>query len=168
MTSVVRRLDQLSRKRITPLYMCFVDLTKEYDSVDRHLLLTVLARFGVPPKKMLAVTRHFHDGMQARIRTDDGECSDWSGVEQGLLQGCVLIPLRFNNFFYSGILCGGVERFSADADVVKDTVCTNKVMEKKKEGEARVSIPGQKEEWAQERLGDAMYLEDMEEREVSR
>ena len=61
-----------------------------------------------------------------------------------------------------------MERFSADADVVKDTVCTNKVMEKKKEGEARVSIPGQKEEWAQERLGDAMYLEDMEEREVSR
>ena len=51
---------------------------------------------------------------------------------------------------------------------MKDTVCTNKVMEKKKEGEARVSIPGQKEEWAQERLGDAMYLEDMEEREVSR
>ena len=85
MIFVVRRLHQLARKKSTPLYMCFVDLTKSYDSVDRTLLWAVLARFGVPPK-MLTVIRHFHDGMRARIRTDDGEYSDWFGVEQGLRQ----------------------------------------------------------------------------------
>ena len=47
--------------------MCFVDLIKAYDSVDRILLWAVFARFGVPPR-MLAAIRLFHDGMQARVR----------------------------------------------------------------------------------------------------
>ena len=52
------------------------------------------------------------------------------GVEQGLLQGCVLAPLLFNVLF-AAVLRVAVERFSADADVVKDRVCTNKVREQK-------------------------------------
>ena len=72
---VVPRLHQLVRKKSTPLQMCSVDLTKAYNSIDRTFLWTVLGRIGVPPK-MLAVIRHFHDGMRGRIQTDDGECSD--------------------------------------------------------------------------------------------
>ena len=113
--------------------MCFVDLTKAYDSVHRTLLWAVLARFGVPPE-MLAVIRHLHDGMRARIQTDDGECSDWFCVEQGLRQGCVLAPLLFNIFF-AAVLRVAVERFSTDADVVNDMVCTYKVRKKKGGGE---------------------------------
>ena len=51
MLFVVRRLQELGRPRKIPLYMCFIDLQKAYDSVDRELLLWfVLARFGVPEK----------------------------------------------------------------------------------------------------------------------
>ena len=52
---------------------------------------------------------------------DDGECSEWFGVGQGLWQGCVLALLLFNIFF-TAVLRVAVERFSANAHVVKDTV----------------------------------------------
>ena len=69
MMLVVRRLQKLARKKDTPLYLCFIDLIKAYDSVDRTLLWDVVARFGVPPR-MLAVIRQFHDGMQACVRLE--------------------------------------------------------------------------------------------------
>ena len=84
MISVVRRLQELARKD-APLYMCFIDLTITYDSVDQTLLWDVLARFGVPPR-MLAVIRQSHDGMQACVRLDDGVCSEKFDVGQGLRQ----------------------------------------------------------------------------------
>ena len=49
MMFVVRRLQELGRTSYTPLEICFIDLAKAYDSVDRVLLWEVLARFGVPP-----------------------------------------------------------------------------------------------------------------------
>ena len=58
MLFVVRRLRELGRARGIPLYMCFIDLQKTYDSVDRELLWVVPARFGVP-EKMLTVVRQF-------------------------------------------------------------------------------------------------------------
>ena len=96
MLFVVRRLQELARRRRIPLYMCFVDLQKAYDSVDRELLWKVLARAGVP-EEMTAVIRQFHDGMQAQVRMDDGELSDWFEVTQGLRQG--VCYLRFCSTF---------------------------------------------------------------------
>ena len=115
MMFVVRRLQELARKKDTPLYLCFIDLTKAYDSVDRILLWDVLARFGVSPR-MLAVIRQFHDGMQACVRLDDGECSDTFDVGHGLRQGCVLAPLLFNKFF-TAVMRVAENRFLADAAI---------------------------------------------------
>ena len=70
------RLQELARKKRIPLYVCFIDLTKTYDSVNRTLLWTVLARFRVP-QIVVSVIRQFHDGIRACVRLDDRVCSRW-------------------------------------------------------------------------------------------
>ena len=103
MMFVVRRLQELGRTSNTSLEVCFIDLAKAYDSVDRVLLWEVLVRFGVPPR-MIKVIHMFHDGMRARVELDDGDFSAWFNVCQGLRQGCVLSPLLFNIFFATVII----------------------------------------------------------------
>ena len=120
MLFVVRRLQELARRRRIPPYMCFVNLEKAYDSVDRELLWKVLARAGVPEETITAI-RQFHDGMQAQVRMDDGELSDWFEVTQGLRQGCVLCTLLFNIFFAAATEVVLV-RFSEDDTILKDLV----------------------------------------------
>ena len=75
MMFVIRRLQELARKKRIPLYVCFIDLlTKAYNSVDRTLLWTVLVRVSVP-QNMISVISQFHDGMRACVRLDDRVCS---------------------------------------------------------------------------------------------
>ena len=120
MLFVVRRLKELARRRRIPLYVCFVDLQKAYDSVDRKLLWKVLARASAP-EEMIAVIRQFHDGIQAQVRMDDGELSDWFEVTHGLRQGCMLSPLLFNIFFAAATEVVLV-RFIEDDTIPKDLV----------------------------------------------
>ena len=116
MMFVIRRLQELARKKQIPLYVCFIKLTKAYDSVDRTLLWTVLARFGVP-QNMISVTRQFHDGMRACVRLDDRVCSGGFAMEKGLRQGCVLAPLLFNIFF-AAVVNVASTRFKADKGIM--------------------------------------------------
>ena len=116
----IRRLQELVRKARVPLFLCFIDLQKAYDSVDRTRLWQVLARFGAPPQR-IEVIRQFHDGMRACVRSDDGRCSERFEVAQGLHQECVLSPLLFNVFF-AAILFVVLERFSKDAGILADLI----------------------------------------------
>ena len=98
MIFVVPRLQEVGRKAGVSLFTCIIDLQRAYDTGDRTLLWQVLTRIGAPPQ-MIAVIRHFPDGMRACVQPDDGVCSDWLEVEQGLRQGCVLSPFLFKTFF---------------------------------------------------------------------
>ena len=103
MMFTVRRLQELRRKARIPLFLCFTDLQKAYDSVDHTILWQVLARFG-EPQQMIEGIRRFHDGMRTCVRSDDGRCSEWFEVAQGLRRECVLSPLLFNVFFAAILL----------------------------------------------------------------
>ena len=70
---------------------------------------------------MLTFVRQFHEGTRARVRTDDGEHSEWFDVTQGLRQGCVLSPLLFNIVF-AAVTHAVVVGFSEDPDIVRDLV----------------------------------------------
>ena len=102
------------------LHMCFIDLQHAYDTVHRTLLWQILTRIGVPPQ-MIAVIRQFHDGMKACVRPDDGVCSGWFEVEQGLRQGCVLSPLLFNIFF-AAVLNVVLQRFIEEPAILAELV----------------------------------------------
>ena len=120
MIYVVRGVQELAREKDLPLFMCFIDLQKAYDSVDRSHLWKVLARYGVPAK-LISIIRQFHDGMRACVRLDSGETSEWFAVEQGLRQGCVIAPDLFNIFFVA-VLTVAFDRFSIDKAVLDDFV----------------------------------------------
>ena len=49
MMFVVRRLQEMGREGRIPLFLCFIDLHKAYDSVDRAVLWQILQRVRVPP-----------------------------------------------------------------------------------------------------------------------
>ena len=55
--------------------------------------------------------------MRACVRLDDRVCSRWFAVEQGLRQGCVLVPLMFNIFF-AAVINVASTRFKADEGIM--------------------------------------------------
>ena len=88
---MMRRMQEIRRKAGVSLLICFIDLQKAYDTVDRTLLSKVLIRIEVPPQ-MIALIQQFHNAIKARVRPDDGVCSELFDVEQRLWQRCVLSP----------------------------------------------------------------------------
>ena len=112
---------------------------------------------------MLAVIRQFHDGMQAYVRLDNGECSGKFDVGQGLRQGRVLAPLLFNMFF-TAVLRVAEKRFLADAAITDYMVQLQRKKEKgEKKGHSRTGKidgrRGEEEEEAQ-RLWGMLYVDD--------
>ena len=91
-----------------------------YDTVGRILLMQVLTRIEVP-LQMIAVIQQIDPGMRACVRPDNGVCSDWFEVEQGLPQIYVLSPLLFNIFF-AAVLTVVLQRFSEDTVILVEMV----------------------------------------------
>ena len=139
MMFVVRRLQELGRTSNASLEICFIDLAKAYDSVDRVLLWEVLARFGIPPR-MIKVIRMFHDGTRARVQLDDGDFSAWFNVCQGLRQGCMLSPLLFNIFF-AAVIIVVLQKFAEDPLTFR-TSCTSMIRRR-----VRMADPKRRGRW---------------------
>ena len=93
---VARQVVERAAEHRTPLMMCFVDLTKAYDSVDRSALMAVLKSYGVP-WQLVDIIQGLYSGTWCQVRTTDG-MSEAFEVRSGVRQGCVLSPLLFNCF----------------------------------------------------------------------
>lgn len=97
MVFAARQLQEKCQEQNVDLYSTYVDLTKAFDTVSREGLWRIMAKYGCP-RKFIAITRQFHDGMLARV-LDSGETSDPFEVTNGVKQGCVLAPTLFSLMF---------------------------------------------------------------------
>lgn len=80
----------------------------------------MLIRFGVP-RKLLFIIGQFHDGLRVHVRLDDGECSGWFSVDQGLDQECVLPSLLFI-IYVAAVISAVYKQLNADDAVRGDLV----------------------------------------------
>lgn len=90
---LLQTLVEQQRAAGEPLYVCFVDYQKAYDSVPRHLLWEKLSRVGVSGWFMQALQSLYAEvRMQVRV---NGELTEPIFSMVGLKQGCPASPTLF-------------------------------------------------------------------------
>ncbi|MDA8001968.1 MAG: reverse transcriptase domain-containing protein [Alphaproteobacteria bacterium] len=94
----LRMLMEKAREYHHPLYACFIDLRKAYDSVNRESLWRILQHSYRLPPKLLSIIQALHEDSNAAVRAY-GKISDKFPVTSGVRQGCVLAPTLFNFYF---------------------------------------------------------------------
>lgn len=74
------------------LFICMLDLTKAFDSVDRSMAWQILLSRGAP-SKLVALIKDLHTDHSASICSEGNSAP--VGTEAGFKQGCVLAPALF-------------------------------------------------------------------------
>ena len=77
-----------------PLFTCFMDYTKAFDSVEHQQLWTVMREMGFP-KRIVSLIEALYSEQQSAVRTDSGT-TDWFSVSKGVRQGCIMSPQLFS------------------------------------------------------------------------
>ena len=73
-----------------PLFTCFVDYTKAFDSVEHQQLRTVMREMGFP--KLIEA---LYSEQLSAVRTDSGT-TYWFSVSKCVRQGCIMSPQLFS------------------------------------------------------------------------
>jgi len=92
----LRMIEEKKREKGKDVYMCFMDLEKAYDRVDRIKLWEVLREYEIEDKVIEGI-RSFYRNSRACVRINRMETSFFE-VNNGLRQGCVMSPGLFNLF----------------------------------------------------------------------
>ena len=80
-----------------PLHMCFIDIQKAYDSVNRDLLWKICKFYGLTDK-IVNLLKMLHKNSKAKVRIN-GQLSDSFDIETGVMQDEIPSPFLFNVFF---------------------------------------------------------------------
>ena len=93
---VTRQIIEQAVEYETAAHLCFVDITKAYDSVDRHAFIAILKNYKVPCQ-LIDIIKEMYTDTWCQVRTAEGSSEEFR-VESGVRQGCVLSPLLFTCF----------------------------------------------------------------------
>ena len=89
----LRQLQEKCIEQDRPLYIVFVDFTKEFNTVERTVLWQLLRKYGCP-EKFSTMIESLHTGMMVNVR-NGVEVSDTFAITNGVKQGCVLASTPF-------------------------------------------------------------------------
>ena len=76
------------------IYFCFIDYTKDFDSVCHNKLWKILQEMGIP-YPLTCLLRNLYVGQEATVRNKCGK-TDWFQIGKGVHQGWVLSSCLFN------------------------------------------------------------------------
>lgn len=90
----VRQIIEKAREFNLKAYLCFVDYTKAFDSVNWEALWKILDRMGVPEHLSMAI-RNLYQHNTATVKVNKTTSKTFK-TQAGTRQGCILSPLLFN------------------------------------------------------------------------
>ena len=97
---VIRMITERAVEMQKDVFMCFIDYTKAFDKVRHEQLFEELGKLDLYGKD-LRLMQNLYWNQTACIRVD-GKCSNYTRIERGVRQGCVMSPDLFN--YYSELI----------------------------------------------------------------
>ncbi len=94
---ILRMIMEKMREFNKSLFICFVDITKTYDSVNRELLWKVCRKYGIS-EKLVRMLRMLYNNSKAKVRVN-GELSNSFQIDNSVMQGGIPSPILFNIVF---------------------------------------------------------------------
>lgn len=76
------------------LYVCFIDLHKAFDTINREALLYKLCKYNISGN-FFNILKNMYDEVHYSIKTSDG-CTNMFSSKIGVKQGCILSPTLFS------------------------------------------------------------------------
>lgn len=77
-----------------PLFLCFVNLEKTYDNVNRDALWFAIAQHG-NPSKLVGLVANLYRGIHGTVKAFGVELAVFD-IHDGVCQGCNISPTLFN------------------------------------------------------------------------
>ena len=90
----LRMIIEKAKEHGLPLYLCFIDYTKCFDSINHDHLWRTMIELGFP-LHLIQLFNSLYSDQQATVRTNNG-MTDWFEVKRGVRQGCPSSPSIFN------------------------------------------------------------------------
>ena len=95
---IITTIIEANKRKKKPIYACFVDFQKAFDTVDHSLLWTKLANMGLSDK-MLCLLQSLYSRATSRVKVNSF-LSDPFTCGKGVRQGCCISPLLYIYFVF--------------------------------------------------------------------